>query len=463
MWNYDVNRLSPKKKKSGIIPGAACIILILGILILMYPIISNLLAEKQQENVIRGYNHTLLQMRDTRIVEEWKKAEKYNNDHKNYMNVLNIDGNGVMGYIEIPKIDIQIPIYHHANDESLKKGIGHLEYTGLPIGGINNHPVLLGHRGLPGAELFTRLDEMEIGDMFYISVLDQIFAYKVNQITIVLPEEVSNIKKENGRDMVTLVTCTPYGVNTHRLLVTGERTEYIEDSKDEKEMKIAKNHKWICCIIVILAGISLLLYPYFTNRAYNNKIDRQRKLYFHHVSGSENKMGKLHNELVKRNEKLFQTEQRALTSVNAYQKSTINLKLYGINNNTIGYITIPKMKICLPIFLGASEENMKKGAVHLTETSYPVGGINTNCVIAAHRGYSKSAMFREIEKLEIGDKVYIENFREKLIYKVVQLRIIAPNDIEQMLIREGKDMITLLTCHPYRKNSQRYVVFCERI
>ena len=99
----------------------------------------------------------------------------------------------------------------------------------------------------------------------------------------------------------------------------------------------------------------------------------------------------------------------------------------------------------------------------MTETSYPIGGENTNCVIAAHRGYAKAAMFREIEKLEIGDKVYIDNFKERLTYKVIQLRIISPSDTDQILIREGKDMLTLLTCHPYRKNSQRYVVFCERI
>ena len=133
----------------------------------------------------------------------------------------------------------------------------------------------------------------------------------------------------------------------------------------------------------------------------------------------------------------------------------------GLNLSLIHIL--PKMDIELPILLGANEENMSSGAVHLTGTSYPIGGVNTNCVIAAHRGYSRTAMFRDIEALEVGDKIYIENFREKLIYQVTELRIIEPTDIDKLLIQEGKDMVTLVTCHPYGYNYQRYVVFCERV
>jgi len=172
---------------------------------------------------------------------------------------------------------------------------------------------------------------------------------------------------------------------------------------------------------------------------------------------------KLYKELEKRNEQLYEEKQKNFISTSSYEKMQINLKLYGIKNNTIGYLSIPKMNIELPILLGASEENMKKGAVHLTETSYPIGGNNTNCVIAAHRGYSKKAMFREIEKLELGDNLYIDNFRERLTYEVCEIRIISPSDTNQILIRENQDLLTLITCHPYRSNSRRYVVFCERI
>jgi sortase A len=120
------------------------------------------------------------------------------------------------------------------------------------------------------------------------------------------------------------------------------------------------------------------------------------------------------------------------------------------------------MDIKLPIYLGASEENMKKGAVHLTETSLPIGGKNTNCVIAAHRGFSGAPMFREIEKLKKGDKIYITNFWYKMTYQVVDIEIINPDDVEKVLIQKGRDLVTLSTCHPYRYNYQRYIVYCER-
>lgn len=456
-------RRKKKKKSSGIFLVFAGMILVTGIMVFLYPVISNYLAKRQQENVIVGYEEMILRLDNGMITKEWEKAVSFNEKHENYMETLNIEGNGVMGYIEIPKINARIPIYHCANEESLKKGVGHLEQTGVPIGGKNNHPVLLGHRGLPGSELFTRLDEMKMGDCFYISVLDQTLAYKVKQITIVLPEEIDKIKESPEKDQITLVTCTPYGINTHRLLVTGERTEFMEETYVKQEVKTTNRNKIIIYIIIIFTGIIVLLYPHFTDRAYNQKTERQKKIYFHHTSEMQNMMDRLHDELKKRNKQLYANGQESFSSVLSYQKSTINLKLYGINNNTIGYIVIPDMKVNLPIILGASEENMKKGAVHLTETSYPIGGENTNCVIAAHRGYSKAAMFRDIEKLEIGYKVYIENFKEKLVYQVVQLRIISPTDTSQVLIKEGKDMLTLITCHPYRKNSQRYVVFCERI
>ena len=121
------------------------------------------------------------------------------------------------------------------------------------------------------------------------------------------------------------------------------------------------------------------------------------------------------------------------------------------------------MEVELPILLGANTENMKEGAVHLTETSYPVGGENTNCVLAAHRGSSRAAMFRDIEILEIGDEIIIRNFRETLTYRVAELRVISPTDVQELLIQPGRDLVTLITCHPYRHNDQRYVVYCERV
>ena len=180
-------------------------------------------------------------------------------------------------------------------------------------------------------------------------------------------------------------------------------------------------------------------------------------------NNESNKYQELYNELKKRNEYLYINKQRDLIDPFSYQQPTINLEEYGLQENIIGFISIPKINIEIPIYLGANSENMKKGAVHLTETSYPIGGENTNSVIAAHRGYSKCDMFRNIDKLNIGDEIYIQNFMEKLQYRVCDIKIILPIEKNQLLIQNGRDLVTLLTCHPYMVNSHRYVVYCERV
>ena len=158
-----------------------------------------------------------------------------NEKSEEYENLLNMNDEGMMGYIEIPKLSIKVPIYHYSTDDVLEKGIGHVHGSSLPIGGEGNHSVLTGHRGLPSSKLFTYLDEMKLGDKFYIHILGKDLAYEINDIQVVLPAKTDSLVLEKGKDLVTLVTCTPYGVNTHRLLVTGERIEYnLQDKKVEE-------------------------------------------------------------------------------------------------------------------------------------------------------------------------------------------------------------------------------------
>lgn len=441
----------------------AAILIILGSLFSLYPIVSSYLAERQQEQVIVGYENAVTAADKKRIKEEWEKAFLYNKNRSNYMDVLNLNGDGVMGYLEIPKIEISIPIYHCSTEETLNKGAGHVEQTGLPIGEKGNHCMITGHRGVPNAQMFTRLDELKKGDRFYLYILDETFAYEVSKIAVIIPEEINEIEEYKEKDLVTLVTCTPYGVNSHRLLVTGERVDLEKTSNQEQEVDTINRNKIIFYAIIIFTGMAIFLYPHFVNQVYEVQTEKQKMLFISNRSKMAFVNEALYQELKKSNEALYKTGQAEFSSLDSCEKPNINLKVYGMKDNIIGYIHIPKMKIELPILLGASENNMKLGAVHLTGTSYPIGGIHTNSVIAAHRGYSKAAMFREIEKLETGDKVYIRNFKEKLCYKVTEIRVILPEDIDQILIQEGKDMVTLITCHPYRKNFQRYVVFCERI
>ena len=164
------------------------------------------------------------------------------------------------------------------------------------------------------------------------------------------------------------------------------------------------------------------------------------------------------------NQEIYENGQSGLVDAWSFQDSAFDLSDYGVETEIIGYVTIPSMDSELPIYLGATSANMRKGAVNLGQTSLPIGGENTNCVLAAHRGYSGIAFWRDIEKISIGDYVYVTNLWEELTYQVYSIEIIYPDDIDKILIQEGRDLLTLVTCHPYGGNGiYRYVVYCERV
>lgn len=217
-----------------------------GSCIFLYPNVSNYLAEKNQVESIRKYDEMVVKIDEKGLEEEKQKARTYNENlsgepvhdpfiegsgyalPENYKEVLNISEDGIMAYVEIPKISVYLPIYHGTSSEVLEKGVGHVQSTSVPIGGESTHSVLTGHTGLPSAELFTRLDELVVGDIFYIHVLDDVLTYKIYETKVILPDKIDELQITSGHDYVTLVTCTPYGVNSHRLLVKAERTEYKE-------------------------------------------------------------------------------------------------------------------------------------------------------------------------------------------------------------------------------------------
>lgn len=211
------------------------LIFIAGLFLFFYPTLSNLYNEHLNNSLIGEYEEEFSQIKPEQYKEAMEAAKAYNENRHNkkyleergltYDNVLNLTGNGVMGYIEIPKISVSLVIYHSVDDELLQKGIGHVKESSLPIGGKSTHAVLAGHTGLPSAKLLTNIDHLNIGDNFYIHVLDEVLEYRIDNITVVEPHEVSKLNVESGKDYVTLVTCTPYGVNSHRLLVRGVRVD----------------------------------------------------------------------------------------------------------------------------------------------------------------------------------------------------------------------------------------------
>lgn len=213
--------------------------LIVGVGLLAYPSVANWWNSRFQAKAIRDYNSNVAKLSDDEYEKIITEAEKYNDrlaqsgmkwemtdaEREEYNSELKIDESGIMGYINIPKINVYLPIYHGTSDEVLQTSIGHLEGTSLPVGGTTSHCVLSGHRGLPSATLFSNLDKLTEGDTFTLTILNETLTYEVDQIRIVLPTDLSNLQLEEGKDYCTLVTCTPYGVNTHRLLVRGHRIE----------------------------------------------------------------------------------------------------------------------------------------------------------------------------------------------------------------------------------------------
>ena len=224
-----------KKSRSNFL--LICILLV-GLSLLLYPTISNQWNSLHQSQAIVDYKTAMKDMVFTDYSAIFAEAEAYNaelatipyplmnhSQIESYAAVLNISGTGIMGYLTIPKLDVELPIYHGTEEAVLQKAVGHLEGTSLPIGGIGNHSVLSAHRGLPRAKLFTDLDKMEMGDCFTITVLDRQLTYQVDQILVVEPREVDALYPVAGMDYCTLITCTPYGINSHRLLVRGIRVE----------------------------------------------------------------------------------------------------------------------------------------------------------------------------------------------------------------------------------------------
>lgn len=221
----------------------------------------------------------------------------------------------------------------------------------------------------------------------------------------------------------------------------------------------------IVAILFILIGIILFCFPSASNYIYEKNVETEKEKFVVKITDEQNEniLDKLYKKLQEENQKIYEEKQNKLVDPFSYEQSAIDLSEYGIENNVIGYISIPKINIEVPILLGANTANMKKGAVHLTETSYPIGGANTNSVIAAHRGYGKATLFRHIDKIGVGDKIYIRNFKEELTYEVYETKIINPDDVSELEIQEGQDIITLITCHPYRVNTQRYIVKAKRV
>lgn len=254
---------------------AVCLLLA-GAGVLGYPVVSKYLSDKNSSYVMDNYEKNVAKLDQATLDKEWEKAVAFNDSlagnpvrdpfvkgsgyamQSNYYDLLKIED--MMGTLEVPKIRVKMPIYHGTKSSTLRKGIGHLEGSSLPVGGGNTHAVLTGHTGVTAGKMLTDLTEVKKGELFFLTVLNRTLAYQVDQIQVVLPEQTEALKMIPGEDHVTLLTCTPYGVNSHRLLVRGVRTPYVPEEKNAiKPVKSSKEHRKILLAAAITGTVMLLL------------------------------------------------------------------------------------------------------------------------------------------------------------------------------------------------------------
>ena len=287
-----------KKKKNFICNIFFLLVFLAGAGVFLYPTVSDMWNQYRNARLVSRYDEAVTDLSDNEYEKLWNEAKEYNAEHpvnsivdafgekddyvltQPYDQVLDPNGEGLMGSIEIPKINAKLAIYHGLSKTVLEKGVGHVEGTSLPVGGKSTHAVLAAHRGLPSAKLFTDLDQMKKGDIFILHILGKNLAYKVDQIRTVLPEETGELDIVEGEDHVTLVTCTPYGVNTHRLLVRGIRTKYAEgeirnDETISQRLAVTDPRKVLAGGFAVLVVLILLIY---LSVRYRDKKRRLRQL-----------------------------------------------------------------------------------------------------------------------------------------------------------------------------------------
>lgn len=281
-----------KKKNNNLTTIVLVLVLLAGVSLLLYPTVSDYWNSMHQTRAIASYAENVSKLDTAQYDELWKAAQEYNaslseretafalteEQKQEYESLLDVSGLGVMGYIEIPEISCSLPIYHGTDDAVLQIAVGHIEWSSLPVGGSGTHCVLSGHRGLPSAKLFTNLDKLEIGDTFMLRVLDEVLTYEVDQILIVEPEQTDALQIVPGEDLCTLVTCTPYGINTHRLLVRGHR---VENAPEARQMHVTADAVQfepllvapVLAVPVLLILLIILLLPKRHERSGGDDID----------------------------------------------------------------------------------------------------------------------------------------------------------------------------------------------
>lgn len=488
----------PNNKRSKFVMSFAIFMIVAGVIVLMYPIVGNYLANRERSAASTSYDNALKKMSAKEKKEQYESAKIYNNyifekqqgrstESMVYKNIVKNDS-GVMGTIDIPAIDIkQMPFFHGTSFKTLDKGLGHLEESSIPIGGKDTRAIITGHSGVQNQVLFTDVKNLEEGDLFYINILGKRLAYQIESFEEILPSEAEKVKIVPGKDMVTLLTCTPPGINTYRLLVNGHRIPY----KDAEKQKIKKRNLWsyqnvvLATIIinVLLFVILVTIYRFHIKRfrsedplvAYKARIRLRRlfritKIYFILIFvamlsvlgvaaygyvqmqedtsigavdvGPNEQLSTFNLDKVNR----ANYAEKQIASVNVANYAEARGNSYETTNNWgIGKINIPKVEIDLPILAGIANQNLLTGAATYRADQQLGKG---NYVLLAHNIFEQDVLLHRIKQLNTGDKVYTTDFKDIYTYDVSLNKIIEETEVSYVEAKaaDGKQTLTLLRC-----------------
>ncbi|OFL90815.1 class C sortase [Enterococcus sp. HMSC072H05] len=487
-----------KKKKHSFLMVFAVTMITAGFLVLLYPIVGNYLANRERSQAETAYDRTLEEMTETEKNTQYELAKKYNHyifekqQGKNpepavYKSILK-NRSGVMGTIDIPAIDIkEMPFYHGTSYKTLDKGLGHFEPTSIPIGGKNTRSVITGHSGVKNQVLFTDVRNLTEGDLFFINILGKRLAYQIDSFEEILPNEVEKVKITPGKDQVTLLTCTPPGINTYRLLVTGHRIPY----KDAIAKKVIKRNLWsyqnivlgTLGINIVLFLILIVIYRFWLKRfrSADPKISERRrknlkrlflvtKTYFALIFvsmltilaiafygylqmqhdtvveaadvGVEETLSDYNLSKIQR----ANYEERQIASVNVADYASAKSALQQSTNNWgIGKLVIPDQSIDLPILAGLANQNLLTGAATFRQEQQ-LG--RDNYVLLAHNIYEQDVLLHRIKFLKTGDKIYTTDFKDVYVYTVSLNKVVKESEVS--FIEKNKPgtqpKLTLLRC-----------------
>ncbi|WP_137664195.1 sortase family protein [Enterococcus hulanensis] len=487
-----------RNKRSNLVMGFAIFMIVAGILVLLYPIVGNYLANRERSSASTSYDNALKKMSKKEKAEQYELAKLYNQyvfdkqqgnhpDPIAYKSIIKNESN-VMGTIDIPAIDIEkMPFYHGTSFKTLDKGLGHLEGTSIPIGGKNTRSVITGHSGVKNQILFTDVKNLQEGDLFYINILGKRLAYQIDSFEEILPSESDKVKIVEGQDKVTLLTCTPPGINTYRLLVNGHRIPY----KDAEKQKVRKRNLWsyqnvVLATLVINFLLFLILVSIYRFHVKRFRSDdplvvykaRKRlrrlftltKIYFVLIFvamltvlsiaaygyvqmqedtslgavdvGQTEQLSTFNLDKVNR----ANYAEKQIASVNVANYAQARGNSYETTNNWgIGKLQIPKVDIDLPVLAGIANENLLTGAATYRADQQLGKG---NYVLLAHNIFEQDVLLHRIKKLSLGDKMYITDFKDIYTYDVSLNKVIEETEVSYVdsVAKDGKQTLTLLRC-----------------